>query len=368
MRRIRICNGKIGLVFRNKNYCRVITSGKHWIRLYEKVKIYDMSAPFVPDMDLNIYLKDKNFSSLTDLVHVKDSEITLVFENGNFAKVLKPGRYAYWKGDTKFDFISVNLSDIEIDDRIDPSIRKNELLKDYVRVASIEPFEKGLLLINNRFVRELGMGEFYFWNGSIPVSVIKTDMRRVQIELPGQELLTKDKAALRVSFFAAYRVVDPVIALTANKDFEKQLYIFLQLALREYVGSLTLDELMERKQEVADFVQRSVKKHASDLGVEVINCGVRDVILPGEVREIMNQVLIASKKAQANIITRREETASARSLMNTAKLMEENEMLFKLKEMEFVEKIADKINTISVSGSSQIVDQLKQIFVPAKHT
>jgi len=76
----------------------------------------------------------------------------------------------------------------------------------------------------------------------------------------------------------------------------------------------------------------------------------------------MNQVLVAEKRAQANIITRREETASTRSLLNTAKLMENNEMLFKLKEMEYVEKIAEKINTISVSGGGQIVEQLKTIF------
>lgn len=76
----------------------------------------------------------------------------------------------------------------------------------------------------------------------------------------------------------------------------------------------------------------------------------------------MNQVLVAEKRAQANIITRREETASTRSWLNTAKLMEDNEMLFKLKEMEYVEKIAEKINTISVAGSGQIVEQLKTIF------
>ncbi|NQZ78262.1 MAG: slipin family protein, partial [Ekhidna sp.] len=91
-----------------------------------------------------------------------------------------------------------------------------------------------------------------------------------------------------------------------------------------------------------------------------------DIILPGDMKEIMNQVLIAQKQAQANVITRREETASTRSLLNTAKLMEENDMLFKLKEMEYVEKIADKIGEITVSGNGQIVDQLKGIFTPGK--
>lgn len=80
----------------------------------------------------------------------------------------------------------------------------------------------------------------------------------------------------------------------------------------------------------------------------------------------MNQVLVAQKKAEANVIMRREETASTRSLLNTAKLMEENSMLFKLKEMEYVEKIADKINSISLSGGNLIVDQLKDIFVPKR--
>ena len=83
-----------------------------------------------------------------------------------------------------------------------------------------------------------------------------------------------------------------------------------------------------------------MKEKAEALGVEVAGFGIRDIILPGDVKEIMNGVLVAEKKAQANIIMRREETASTRSLLNTAKLMEENAMLWKLKEMEYVEKIA----------------------------
>ena len=149
----------------------------------------------------------------------------------------------------------------------------------------------------------------------------------------------------------------------ANKDFEKQLYITMQLALREAVCLLTFDELMESKEKIGTSVLESTINKAEELGVKLANGGVKDIILSGEIKDIMNQVLIAEKKAQANMINRREETASTRSLLNTAKLMEDNAMLYKLKEMEYVEKIAEKINTISLSGSGQIVDQLKQIFV-----
>lgn len=151
-----------------------------------------------------------------------------------------------------------------------------------------------------------------------------------------------------------------------NKEYEKQLYILMQLALREFVGTLSLDELLEKKESISAYVLATLKDKAYNLGVEIRDCGVRDIILPGEMKEIMNQVLVAQKKAEANVIMRREETASTRSLLNTAKLMEENSMLFKLKEMEYVEKIADKINSISLSGGNQIIDQLKDIFVPKK--
>jgi regulator of protease activity HflC (stomatin/prohibitin superfamily) len=128
------------------------------------------------------------------------------------------------------------------------------------------------------------------------------------------------------------------------------------------VGTYTLDELLENKESIAKAVLEEVKEEAINLGVEVFNTGIRDVILPGDMKEIMNQVLVAQKKAQANVITRREETASTRSLLNTAKLMEDNDMLFKLKEMEYVEKIADKIGEISISGNGGVVKQLKDIF------
>ncbi len=151
-----------------------------------------------------------------------------------------------------------------------------------------------------------------------------------------------------------------------NKDVDKQLYTLIQLALRENVGRLTLDELLAEKETISGQVLETITAKAAQLGIEVSECGIRDIILPGEIREIMNRVLVAQKKAEANMITRREETASTRSLLNTAKLMEDNAMLWKMKEMEYVEKIAEKINNISISGSDRVVDQLKQIFTTGR--
>jgi regulator of protease activity HflC (stomatin/prohibitin superfamily) len=366
MKRIRINAGKIGLVFKNGDYRRVITAGTHWLSPFENVMQYDMSKPFYPSTELNLLLVDEELAEYLTVVEVGDNQISLQYENKNFKEILTPGRYTYWKGLTEYAFINADLSTIEIAEDIDlVSIKRKELVP-YIRVCKVSSYENGVLFVDGKVEKILGPGEYYFWKNAMEVSVSKVDLRQLQLEISGQEILTKDKAALRVNFYAQYKVVDLTKAVVENKDFEKQLYILMQFALREYIGTLTLDELLENKEAISDYVMKSLKDKSQSLGVEVKDCGVRDVILPGEMKEIMNQVLVAQKQAQANVIARREETASTRSLLNTAKLMEDNDMLFKLKEMEYVEKIAEKIGEITVAGNGQIVDQLKGIFTPGK--
>lgn len=362
MKKVRINAGFVGLVFKRDNYNRVITEGSYWLRPNENVTVFDLSKPFSPAIDLNLLLKDEKLAEMLTIVGICDNEIVFQYVNGNFKCILHPGRYSFWKGLNTYEFKKVDLSKIEITDEIPMNILVKPEVLQFVRVYSVESFEKGILMVDGKIVKVIDTGVYYFWKNPIPVVVLKADLRQQQLEISGQEILTKDKTNIRMNFFTRYKVVNIEKALLENKEFEKQLHILMQLALREYTGNFSLDEILEKKESIADNVLKSVKVKAETLGIEVIDCGVRDIILPGDVKEIMNQVLIAEKKAQANIITRREETASTRSLLNTAKLMEENAMLFKLKEMEYVEKIAEKINNISISGNSQVLDQLKTIF------
>ena len=356
----------VGLVFKDGVYVRMLDEGYNFVWPSETVYEYDMSKPFNPVGELSVLLKDEALAEKRYVVEVKDGEIALQFENKLFKKVLVAGRYAFWKGLIDYSFTKVDLGKIEITEAIDKAVLMRSEVVYYLRAYSVSANEKAVLFVDNRFARVLEPGNYYFWKNSIAVSVVVADMRQLQLEISGQEILTKDKAALRVNFIAQYFVKDVVKALVQNKEYEKQLYVLLQLALREYVGGFTLDEMLDRKEAISPFILQWVAEKAAALGLEVTACGIRDIILPGDMKEILNQVLMAEKKAQANTIMRREETASTRSLLNTAKLMEENEMLYKLKEMEYVERIAEKINTISVSGNNQVVDQLKQIFSPAK--
>lgn len=362
MKRVPIYKYKVGMVFRKGNFLRVLTEGKHWVRWGDEVQIFDLNLPFTAACELNILLEDTTLAALLTVIIVKDNELGMVYKEGIFQKVLTPGRYAYWKGAVNYEFLTYDLNELEVPASIDKNILSKTVLYPFIRVQIIEAYEEGLLFVEGKFERKLSAGTYYFWKNDKSVNVLKTDVRAQQLELSGQEILTKDKAALRINFFAQYQVVDIEKALVEANNFSKQLYILLQLMLREYIGTLTLDEILAKKETASNYVLNAITEKVKELGVKITDCGIRDIILPGEVKDIMNQVLVAEKRAQANIITRREETASTRSLLNTAKLMENNEMLFKLKEMEYVEKIAEKINTISVAGGGQIVEQLRAIF------
>jgi hypothetical protein len=362
MKRVRINTGKVGLVFKNGDYQKVITQGNHWLSLSQTVYVYDLNTPFFAPIHLDILLKDDNLASLLTVIEVKDSQIALVYENGLFKNTLKAGRYTYWKGLNTYSFTKIDLNKIYITEQIDKSLFSNFEISNYVRIFEVFTYEKAVLLLDDVYTKTLKSGIYRFWKNDTSIKIAKIDLRQQQLEIAGQELLTKDKAAIRVNFNTQYKVIDIEKALLENKDFEKQLYLSLQLSLRNYIGAYTLDELLESKENIAQAVLNNVSDSAESLGVKILDCGIKDVILPGDMKEIMNQVLVAQKKAQANIIMRREETASTRSLLNTAKLMEENKMLYKLKEMEYVEKIADKIGEITVSGNGGMVGQLKEIF------
>lgn len=326
MKTVRILARQIGLVFKHGGYKRLLSEGRHWLWPGETVSIYEQGTPLQnPPCDLTVLLTYPEVAVLLDVIDVKDNEIALQFESGRFQTVLQKGRWAYWKGIKQYEYIKADLSQLDIPVSIDLVTLMPQPLAPFVRTYTVEAYEKGVLFIDWKFERLLSAGTYYWWKNNIPVHVTKVDTRQQQMEVSGQEILTKDKASLRLSFYLQYAVEDVVKALVDNKEYDKQLYVAVQLALREYVGSLTLDELLDKKGDVAPFVLNAMATKAAELGVGLRGGGVRDVILPGDMRDIMNQVLMAEKKAQANSIMRREETASTRSLLNTAKLMEDNE-------------------------------------------
>lgn len=357
-----------GIVYKRKlgnkrgEYLRMLKPGKHTLPPWQMVEVYGIFDEFIPKRDLSLFLHDQELRDELHVVNVKDNEIAVRFDDGLYKGLLAPGKYAFWKGPKPLLFETIDLSRPEIDPSFNRALFLRPDIQKFLSAYTVESFEKGLLFFNREFQKLLEPGDYFFWRGTTSVAVLKADMRQQQLDMSGQEIMTKDKIMLRVNFVCQFRINDPVKALHTVKKYDEQLYILMQLALREYIGAFTLDEILERKESISAQVVTAIQAKAAEMGIDLLAAGVKDIILPGDVKDIINQVLIAEKKAQANVIMRREETASTRSLLNTAKIMDENKTLYRLKELEYIERISEKISSITLSTGGQIIEQLRQAF------
>jgi regulator of protease activity HflC (stomatin/prohibitin superfamily) len=297
----------------------------------------------------------------------------VIYKNGRIASLVAPGkRQLYWRGPVevrveKFDFSKEFELPWELAKML---VRAKQPLAASVTeaVTAVEVADTaiGLLIVDGALDKVLAPGLHAFWKYQRALKTELVDRRVQSMEVAGQEILTRDKVSLRVNLTALWQVPDVVKARAALSNFVEFLYKELQFALREAVGTRTLDELLGDKgvldREIGDAVRGKVEEH----GLAVRSVGVKDVILPGEMKEILNQVVQAEKVAQANLIKRREETAATRSLLNTARLMDENPTLLRLKELETLEKVTEKIDKLTVFGGLEgVLKDVVRIQVPS---
>lgn len=362
----KITQGKRGIVLKNGIVTRVLGTGWHVIFWNERCVVSSMTQPLTVGVELEILRANAALMEQVTTVEVLANEVCIVTVNGHLERVLQEGTYLFWKGFRDFAFAKADTTSIYIDENVPAVFYKTLRDLGLVIAVSVNSGENAVLMVDGKESGVLEAGEYWFWNNDTKVEVARTDMRKRMLEISGQEILTSDKVTVRVTLTAIFKVVNIVTALIENKAFETQLYIALQHALRELVGAFTMDELLENKATLGNSLREAVASTAADLGIELHSVGVKDVILTGEMRAMMNKVILAQKEAQASVITRREEAAQTRLMLNAAKLMDENETLFKLKEMEFIERIADRVGDITLSSNGNVVRQLKEIFTAAK--
>ena len=361
MKKVIINENQRGFLFKNGKYIKLLGAGKYHAFGGREIIVNNLNQPVLcPNCALEILLADKAVAEQVAVAEVGDEELALHYINGKFSSVLHRGKYAFWKTVDQHECKFVDISTPTVDESVPVHIFSKIPPALYTKVEVAE-YQKARLYFNKKLERILDAGTYYFWNTSVKVDVGFVDTRLTQMNITGQEILTADKVTLRINFVCNYRVTDYVKILTEIDDFAEQMHVAAQLALREYVGKHKLDEILENKDQMSQFVFAKLKSKEKDLFVEITDAGVKDIILPGEIREIMNTVLVAEKRAQANVITRREEVASTRSLLNTAKLMDENQTLYKLKELEYVERICENVGNISLNGNGNILSQLTAI-------
>jgi regulator of protease activity HflC (stomatin/prohibitin superfamily) len=348
IRRIVIGDNERVFVTRERRFSEILGPGVRWI-FGTGVELERKSVrELVYDGEWSAYLTG---SAYFTLVETSASEVAVVSLDGRPARVIGPSaRCLFWKGPVEATFERIDVrANPEVPARLLPALARIGR-EAGVTFAAIEEGRRGLVYLDGKLVREIGPGTYGYWNAIATPRVETVEIRRQTLEVPGQEILTSDKVTVRVNISALYEVTDAARAVANVRDVREQLYRALQIAVRQSLAKRTLEQALAEKTDIDDSVSAEVRQEMEAYGVRVSAIALKDIILPGDIRELLNQVVAAEKQAQANLIRRREETAATRSLLNTAKLMEDNPLLVRLKELETLERVADKVEKITVVG------------------
>ena len=351
---------EIGLLFRRGDFAGLLGPGDHWlfhppgvlrpwvgaVRLdvvpEDAVELLHPAAREIADSGL---LADR-----AEVLDLADGERALVWVDGRFHRILPPGPHVLFTTHRKVRVERVAATDGRFTHPDLPAIVRSPDATRLLDVTRVDRETAGVLYLDGAFAEVLPPGLHAFWEGAAKAVVVDVDTRETVLDVNGQELMTADRVTVRLNVAAAVRVTDPRRAVRTSESPTQAVYREVQLALRAAVGGRELDDLLADREAVAAEVADAVADRAAELGVAVASVGVRDVILPGDMRELMNRVTAAKKAAEANLITRREETAAARSQANTARLLADHPALMRLRELETLERVAESSSLSVVLG------------------
>lgn len=363
------------LLLRNGDFDRVLHSGTHWLFAgldQLRVESFALEQPAFTHVLADYLMAREPEVVAAEFVRVElaENEVGLRSENGVLVEILPPGtRRLYWKGQVE---VTVQVIDLNAGPEL-PAALVARLTQPQLRHRTVTGLAGllqvqvpesscALLTVDGKVERLLPAGAYAFWKYGRTVAVELVDLRLQSVEVSGQDIMTRDKVGLRINLSATFRYTDVLRAWSQLQKPAEHLYRELQFALRAAVGTRTLDELLENKTVIDEVVGAHMAANLAPYGIALESAGVKDIVLPGDMKAILTQVVQAEKQAQANVIRRREETAATRSLLNTAKVMEDNPVALRMKELETLERVAERIDKISVVGGlDQVLNGLVKL-------
>jgi regulator of protease activity HflC (stomatin/prohibitin superfamily) len=350
IRRLKIKAHERGLLFREGDLAAVLRPGVHWYfdpLLKLRLEVAKPRDPWLVHKELDLIVKSGKLASDAVVADLKDHERALVWIDGRFASILPPGLWAIWttEHDVRMEIVDARVMQLVHAEL--PVIVRSPMATSMLETLNVEPGHAGLWFRDGAYQATLGPGTYAFWKNVGKLKLFDVDLKEQVLDISGQEIMTADKVTLRLNALVAYRVIDPLRSVMEVDGAAQALYRAAQLALREAVGAKDLDALLVSKDALAGEIAEMIRPRAAELGITIVTAGIRDVILPGDMKDLMNKVTEAKKAAEASLITRREETAAMRMQANTAKILESSPTLMKRKANLTVvlgnEGLADKV-------------------------
>ena len=353
-----------GLLFREGSPIAVLRPGVHWYSdPFGKLVMQRQSPrdPWIVHSALDLIVKSGVLAGEAMVVDLQDYERALVWIDGRFSAVLDKGLYALWTSEREIRVEVVDARPMQLVHSELTAIVRAPNAAALLEVLHIEPGHAGVWFREGEYQATLAPGTYAFWKNVGQLKLYDVDLKELVLDISGQEIMTADKVTLRLNALVGYRITDPLRSVMEVEGASQALYRVAQLALREAVGAKELDVLLTGKEALARELAEMIRPRAAEIGITIVTTGVRDIILPGDMKELMNRVTAARKAAEAALITRREETAAMRMQANTAKILESSPTLMKLKELEVLEKVAGQANLTVVLGQEGLADRVVKL-------
>lgn len=364
---VQIRNHERGLLFRNGDLVSPLPPGRHrflnppWDKARYKVEVFDTLKPRFEHPQLDILVRNDELRKLLTIVELGDTQRAVILRDARVFALLGPGKYAFWNTPARIDVELYDISALKLET---PRLSQIIALPNAALLLEgvvVPEHEQVLIFRDGRFLEVVGPGQHTYWKGAGKVTWKAVDLREQVADVSGQEIISADKVSLRVNLLVTWQVNDVLASATRVPDAAQTLYREAQLVLREAVGTRTLDALLEAKDAVGREVRDMLATRMAELGISVRSVGMKDIILPGDMKVLFNQVIAAQKEADANLIKRREETAAARSQANTARLLAESPQLMRLKELELLKDVLSGTTATFVLGPSELAQQLQSL-------
>ncbi|MBF0543589.1 MAG: slipin family protein [Candidatus Riflebacteria bacterium] len=341
---IRINQYQVGLRFQNDKLVEALTPGWYLEKgiVGERIEVLSEKKILLMHPELDEIIRTHFLDEYLEFIDLKDNERALLWIDGRFEEILASGKHAIWKRFREVKIEKISIEDPQFKHKFLYKITQNPKSETSLTTLLVEENEICLYFCDGSLVNEIGPGFYAFWKNVGTLKFHRIDLREKLLEMSGQDIITSDKVTLRLNTIISYRIIDAKKSISVSEAPDQALYREGQLILRSAIGNRKLDDILNDKDAVANEIMEILKTKADKYGLSIVYCGIRDIILPGDIRELMNRVVAAQKEAEANQIVRREETAATRSQCNTAKMLEQNPTLMRLRELEVLERIAEK--------------------------
>ncbi len=209
-------------------------------------------------------------------------------------------------------------------------------------IRVIYEYERGVLFTFGKFAGLLNPG--IVWIAPIVQSMRKVDLRIRVVDIPEQEVVTRDNVSIKVNGVVFFKVEDAEKAILNVENYRRATILYAQTVLRDVIGSHEFDEVLQKREQIGEIIRKIVDEISNDWGIRIVSVKLQDIIIPENMKSIIARQAEAEREKRSNIIKSEGELIAAENLAKAAKIMSETPAAITLRVLHTLSDISKDPN------------------------